>query len=219
MKRVALPIVLCLASCGDPMLPSNYSGPPASAVTGNVVSSAGGSKDAKRPRLSLEWLDDLNVALVSQSLNYQRSTKLQTDWDIGLTLPEETAKFTARVGNRSVRIGVGKIVYFDDRDNDGKLDWSCQGLLCDRVMAVSTEFVLFVERPPFCQTGTKPKALLAAGYHYYSGASGGLREVPASDPLNFTIIDKVPAEAAPTAELQAFAKYLVYIWGLNPDGC
>jgi hypothetical protein len=202
------------------MLPSNFSGPPASAVTGNVVvSAAGGSKDAQHPKLSLEWLDDINVTLVSQSLNFQRSSKLQTDWDIGLSLPADTAKFNARVGNRSVRIGVGKIVYFDDRDNDGKLDWSCTGLFCDRVMAVSAEFVLYVERPPFCQTGAKPRPLLASGYHYYSFASGGLREVSATDPLSFTIIDQAPVDAAPTRELASFAKYLVYIWGLNPDGC
>jgi hypothetical protein len=202
------------------MLPSNFSGPPASAVTGNVVASAtGGSKDAAHPRLSLEWLDNINAKLVSQSLNYQRSSKLQTDWDIGLALPEETAKFDVPVGSRSARIGVGKIVYFDDVDNDGQLDWSCTGAGCDRVMAVSAEFVLFVERPPSCQTTSKPKALLAAGYHYYSSASGGLREISPSDPLNFTIIDEAPVDAAPTRELESFALYLKNLWGLNPDGC
>ena len=45
------------------------------------------------------------------------------------------------------------------------------------------------------------KALLAAGYHYYSTTSGALREVSANDPLNFMIIDESPVDAAPTLEL------------------
>jgi hypothetical protein len=222
MKRVALPFVLAaFASCGDPMLPSGFSGPPAAAVKGNVLTSTtGASKDAEHPRLSLEWLDSLKTSLVAQSVSYERSKKLQTDWDIGLALPNETAKFDVPVsGGRTVRMGVGKLVYFDDRDNDGKLDWTCAGPLCDRVMAVSSEFVLYVDRPPYCQTGSKPKALLASGYHYYSLDSGALRETSPSDPLNFNIIDESPADAAPTRELAAFVKYLVYLWGLNPDGC
>src|SRR5689334_13905020 len=113
MKRAALPLAFAsLASCGDPMLPADFSGPPAAAVTGNVLPGSTIAVEAIHPRMSLEWLDDVNVSLVSQSLNYQRSEKLQTDWDIGLNLPKETAKFNRSVGARSVRIGVGKIVYF-----------------------------------------------------------------------------------------------------------
>ena len=85
MKRVALPMIFAAlaVSCGDPMLPADFSGPPAAAVKGNVVTGTG-APEAARPRISLEWLDDLNLSLVGQSLSYQRSEKLQTDWDIGL---------------------------------------------------------------------------------------------------------------------------------------
>ena len=223
MKRVALPLVLAtLVSCGDPMLPADFSGPPAAAISGNVLPGATATADAAHPHMSLEWLDNLNVSLVGQSLSYQRSEKLQTDWDIGLSLPKETAKFERSVGSRSFRIGVGKIVYFDDRDGNDKLDWSCRGARCDRVMAISSQFVLFVERPPYCQAfeGAPPKPRLAPGYHYYAFEGGALRTLSASDPLSFTLIDRAPADSDPTAELQAFAKSLLSLWLLSPtSGC
>ena len=217
MKRLALlSTFAALASCGDPMLPADFSGPPAAAVKGNVVPSSS-AREAVHPRMSLEWLDDLNLALVGQSLSYQRSEKLQTDWDIGLNLPQEAAKFERRIGSRTVRIGVGKIVYFDDRDGDGKLDWTCQGARCDRVMSISDQFVLFVERPPYCQAfeGAPAKPRLAPGYHYYSA---DLRKLAPTEPISFTIIDRSPAETDPTGELQAFALYLLSLWQLSPTG-
>jgi len=220
MKRVALPLMFAtLASCGDPMLPADFAGPPAAAVKGNVVPNSL-AREAARPRMSLEWFDALNLSLVGQSLTYERSERLQTDWDIGLALPTETAKFESQVGARLVRIGVGKIVYFDDRDGDNKLDWSCQGARCDRVMSISSQFVLFVERPPYCQAfeGAPSKPRLTVGYHYYSVDSGKPREVAATEPISFTIIDRSPAETDPTGELQAFAYYLLSLWQLNPTG-
>jgi hypothetical protein len=223
MKRMALPLMLAaVASCGDPMLPADYAGPPAAAVKGNVLPGAAGTaRDARNGRLSLEWLDHVSVSLVGQNLHYQRSALLQTDWDIGLSLPTDSVKFDAPVsGSRAARIGVGKIVYFDDRDNDGKLDWSCDRADCDRVMAVSSQFVLYVERPPYCQAfgSDKPKPRVSAGYHYYSLDTGALRELPASDPMSFTIIDRPPASVDPALELQAFTEYLIRVWGLNPTG-
>jgi hypothetical protein len=221
MKRMALPLALAiLASCGDPMLPANFSGPPAAAVSGNVLPGTTGNVEAAHPRMSLEWLDDLNVSLVGQNLTYQRSEKLQTDWDIGLSLPKETAKFERSVNARLIRIGVGKIVYFDDRDGDNRVDWGCRGAGCDRVMAISSQFVLFVERPPYCQAfeGAPAKPRLSAGYHYYSFDGGILRPLGATESLSFTLIDRAPADSDPTAELQAFAEYLVRAWSLNPTG-
>jgi hypothetical protein len=208
-----------VVSCGDPMLPADFSGPPAAALKGNVVPSST-AREAARPRMSLEWLDDLNFSLVGQSVSYQRSERLQTDWDIGLTLPTETAKFDRRVGARSVRIGVGKIVYYDDRDGDDRLDWSCQGAGCDRVLSLSSQFVLFVERPPYCQAfeGAQAKPRLSAGYHYYSFEGGSLHKLTASEPMSFTIIDRSPADTDPTSELQTFAWYLLSLWALNPTG-
>jgi hypothetical protein len=205
-------MMVAFGACGDPMLPSDYSGPPASAVKGSVLPGKGGTAEARRPRMSLEWLDD--ESLVGQSLSYQRSDRLQTDWDIGLTLPLENAKFDAPVGSRSVRIGVAKIVYFDDRDGDERLDWSCQGSRCDRVIAVSAQYVLFVERPPHCQSfqGGPSKPRLTAGYHYYSFENGVVREVSASDPMSFSIIDGLPADTNFTADLQSFADSLFTSW-------
>jgi hypothetical protein len=220
MKRVSLAMMFAaLASCGDPMLPADFSGPPAAAVKGNVVPNST-AREAARPRMSMQWLDDLNVTLVGQSLNYQRSEKLQTDWDIGLALPQETAKIDRRIGARSVRIAVGKIVYFDDRDGDDKLDWSCVGASCDRVMSISSQFVLYVERPPYCQAfeGSPPKARLAAGYHYYSLEGGNYLKLPATEPMSFTIIDRAPADTDPTGDLQGFALYLLGLWQRSPTG-
>jgi hypothetical protein len=221
MKRVALLSVFAtLASCGDPMLPADFSGPPAAAVKGNVLPGQTGAVEAARPRMSLEWLDGGNLSLVGQSLSYQRSEKLQTDWDIGLTLPKDTAKFERSVGARLIRIGVGKIVYFDDRDGDGKLDWTCRGASCDRVMAISSQFVLYVERPPYCQAfgGAPPKPRLSAGYHYYSFEGGALRNLAASDPMSFSLIDQAPADIDPSADLQAFVSSLLRLWSFNPTG-
>jgi hypothetical protein len=83
------------------------------------------------------------------------------------SLPKETAKFEASLGARSVRIRVGKIVYFDDRDGNDELNWSCQGDRCDRVMAISSRFGLYVERPSASPSpGPPAKPRLSAGYHY-----------------------------------------------------
>jgi hypothetical protein len=223
MKRVALPLAFAtLASCGDPMLPADFTGPPATAVTGNVLPGTTVTVEAAHPRMSLEWLDDINVSLVSQSLSYQRSEKLQADWDIGLNLPKETAKFDRPVGARSVRIGVGKIVYFDDRDGNDQVDWTCRVTRCDRVMAISSQFVVYVERPPYCQSfGGKPaKPRLSAGYHYYSFEGGVLRLLSPSDPMSFSLIDRTPADSDPTVELQSFVQQLLQVWMSNPTtGC
>jgi hypothetical protein len=215
-------LFVVLPACGDPMLPADFSGPPAAAVKGNVSGTETLGSDAVRPRMSLEWLDDGNLALVGQAASYHRSQKLQTDWDIGLGLPKEIAKFNVSVGARSARIGVAKLVYFDDRDGDEKLDWSCSGPRCDRVLAISSQYVLFVDKPPYCPAfeGATPKARLTTGFHYYSYDNGALRKLTAADPLSFAIIDRAPADIDPTSELQAFADYLALVWRLNlTSGC
>jgi hypothetical protein len=201
------------------MLPADFTGPPAAAVKGNVLPGVEGAVEAARPRMSLEWLEDGN-SLVGQSISYQRSEKLQTDWDIGLSLPRDTAKFERSVGSRLVRIGVGKIVYFDDRNGDGQLDWTCRGSGCDRVLAISSQFILYVERPPYCQPfgGAPPTPRLSAGYHYYSFDGGTVRTQAATDPMSFTLIDSDPADANPTADLESFTGSLLLLWQLNPTG-
>jgi hypothetical protein len=210
-------VLAVLPACGDPMLPSDFAGPPAGAVSG-VVAGAG-QRDAERPRLSLEWLGV--PALVGQPLSYQRSTRLQNDWDIGLGLPAETVKFDFVVAGRSVRIGVAKMVYFDDRIPDGRLDWSCRGDGCDRVRAVSAQFVLFVDTPPYCQSEGRPAvARLRAGYHYYAFEGSMLRELGADEAMSFTLTDRAPADSDPTADLRAFAAALERAWSIpGLDGC
>jgi hypothetical protein len=206
------------------MLPSDFSGPPAAAVTGNVLPGlVGGTPEAAHPRLSLEWLSaDSALALIPQPLSFQRSSRLQHDWDIGLALPADSVKFDADVGPRTVRMGVAKMVYFDDRNQNDAIDWSCRGPQCDRVLAFSDQYVVFVDKPQFCDpaAGTQPKTRLQPGYHYFSVSNGVLREMSSSDSLSFTLIDRAPADSDPTEALLSFAQGLVRIWQLGGlTGC
>src|SRR5688572_13024361 len=76
-----------VAGCGDPVLPSDYVGPPASTTTGKVVElGTVTAREASRPRLSLEWLTSLagaqgQSALEGQPLRFSRSPTVQADWD------------------------------------------------------------------------------------------------------------------------------------------
>jgi hypothetical protein len=224
-----LALVVC-AGCGDPVLPSDYAGPPAAAVSGDVISGLPQSvRDAERPRMSLEWLPDkrATTSLIGQPLAFRRSIKLQHDWDIGLWLPSEGAKFSVEVdagGGASYRIGVGKIVYFDDRNKLERIDWECRGQACNRVLAISTQFVLYVEQPSYCQEPGKAtsRPRIAAGYHYVSfdTTTRAMRELSPSDPMSFTAVDKAPADSVPTNQLIEFADQLWRDWHFgNLAGC
>jgi hypothetical protein len=226
MRRITLPLAfVVLAGCGDPVLPSDYAGPPAAAVTGNVVGLETIARDADRPRMSLEWLVG-DVAspdsLMGQALTFRRSDKLQHDWDIGLWLPNENAKFYVPVdvgAGPGARIGVAKMVYFDDRAKIDRIDWSCQGTSCNRVLAVSAQFVLYVEQPSYCQEPGKAIARrrLAAGYHYFSfdPISRVMTEQSSSDAMSFDVVDKSPADSLPAAELLDFKEQLRRNWHLG----
>jgi hypothetical protein len=87
-------------------------------------------------------------------------------------------------------------------------------------MSISSQFVLFVERPPYCQAfeGAPAKPRLAPGYHYYTIESGTPRLLTPTEPMSFTIIDRSPADTDPTLELQAFAAYLLGLWQRSPTG-
>jgi hypothetical protein len=87
-------------------------------------------------------------------------------------------------------------------------------------MAISSQFVLFVERPPYCQPfgGAPAKPRLSAGYHYYSFEGGVLRQLAASDPMSFTLIDRAPVDSDSHGELQVFAEHLLSAWWPNPNG-
>ncbi len=203
------------------MLPSDFTGSPAGAVRGNVLV-GDGQDDATRPRLSLEWVAGAGgaepgaPALVGQAVSFQRSIRIENDWDIGLDLPPDEAKFALWINRRPARIGVAKIVYFDDVVPDGRLDWSCQGAPCDRVKAVSAEFVLFVETPPACQRDGQP--WLRGGYHFFAlDGEGGLHPFEPAQALSFTLGDFPPAPSEVTAELRAFTAALRSAWSGN--GC
>lgn len=229
MKRTPLPQAVLVASmlgaCGDAMLPSDFTGPPAGAVTGTVSHGAGaGPRDAARPRLSLEWLAPFEATrtLIGQPVSYQRSSKLQSDWDIGLGLPAAGARFDAHVGREPVRIAVAKMVYFDDHNGDGRLDWSCRDLPCDTVKAVSAQYVLYVETPPLCRArpDLPPQPRLIAGYHYYTIEEGGLREASSEESIDFTLLDRSLPESDPTSDLHAFTNLLLRGWSVaSLSGC
>jgi hypothetical protein len=228
MKRLTLPWALVvIAGCGDPVLPSDYPGPAASAVSGNVIQGLmGAGRDAERPRMSLVWLVDqaFSPSLIGQPLSFRRSVKLQHDWDIGLFLPVEgAAQYEVPVdagAGAGARIGVAKIVYFDDRNKTESLEWGCAGSSCDRVLAISDQFVLFVDRPSYCQEpGKGAQERVASGYHYYAFDVGTMtmRQLTASESMSFTVMDKAPAETLPTQSLVEFTNSIRRKWhtGLN----
>jgi hypothetical protein len=225
---MTIPLALvAFAGCGDPVLPSDYAGPPAAAVSGNVVGLAL-EQDAQRPRMSLEWLvREPADTLVGQELSFRRSSRLQHDWDIGLWLPTDDAKFTVQVdagAGAGARIGVAKMVYFDDRNNIGRIDWSCIGPGCNRVLAVSTQFVLYVEQASYCQAPGKagPQPRIAPGFHYFAfdSNSKAMTEQSSSDSMSFAIIDKSPADSLPIPELRDFADQLWRNWHFGSlHGC
>src|SRR2546430_1116429 len=73
-----------------------------------------------------------------------------------------------------------------------------------RVLAVSAQYVVFVDQPPHCPTpGQDGRARITAGYHYFS-LDGGLHEMQASEAMSFTLIDLSPADSLPTVDLRAF---------------
>ncbi len=208
------------------MLPSDFEGPPAANVGGTVTGSPA-AKDAGKPRLSMAWLvgmDEGSPALVGQAVSYQRSAKLQSDWDIGLAAPTETARWSGAVGARQVRLAVGKMVYFDDRVADERLDWACQGAACDQVKAVSRQFVVFVEAPLYCQPreGIPARPKILAGYHYYSLDGAVARELGRDEAVSFDVQggDRALVESNPTEELETFVHVLLRQWAANPiSGC
>jgi hypothetical protein len=224
----ALPVLpaalLLAASCGDPLLPADFQGPPESEVSGNVLAPAAGLKDATRPGLSLEWLSGLEpgAGLVGQTVSFRRSSKLEADWDIGVGAPAEGARFdTAAGASRRVRLGVGKLVYFDDRAADGRLTWDCEATTCDLIKAVSAQIVVYVETPPTCQAreGGPLRSRIAPGYHYFSFEGGGAHEVGGTA-LTFTVTGRPPREADVVAELRAFTATLLRAWGVSSlEGC
>jgi hypothetical protein len=202
--------------CGDPMLPSDYSGPPAATVAGNVLGALPSLRNAQEPAFSLEWLTSAEQSnpLVSQPLQFERSDR-HHEWNIGVEQPAARARLDLNpAASDHVRFAVGKMVYFDDGRRDGRLDWKCLGTGCDQIKAVSAEFIVFVERPPTCQPigGGPLRARVLPGFHYYHLDQVGLREMGPGEALTFVPTVQSLADSNPTAELQRFAAYLINLW-------
>jgi hypothetical protein len=220
-----LPLAAGLSGCGDALLPSDFSGPDVDTVSGTVIAPVDATKDAARPRLALEWLAGSDRGpryLLAQPLAYQRSAQLTTDWDIGLRLPVDEAKFDWAADGRRARIGVGRMVYFDDHVADGRLDRTCAGASCDEVKAVSAQFVVYVDAPIFCQPsdGVRGRLLLAAGYHYYGFEGGSVRDLGRAPAMSFVVTDRAANEGDARRELEAFRAALLRYYAPRPlDGC
>jgi hypothetical protein len=221
-----LPIVTS-AGCGDALLPSDYTGPPAAAVSGTVFAWAPTDKVAQYPLLSLEWLGALDTpvearpaSLFSQPLRFARSRRLDNDWDIDLVLPDESAMLERSIAAGRFRFSVGKVVYYDDRTRDGRIDWSCSGSSCDLVKAVSNEFVVFLESAPVCRprTGVVTKTEIGRGFHYFRLEGGLPRELGKDEPIHFDITDRTPVDSDPSRQLRSFAEALLTMWRFDTLG-
>ena len=236
---IVLPIIgLCLAGaasvgCGDAILPSDYAGPPAAAIAGNVSASLPGDKVAKYPMLSVEWLADSDATvttstssdLFGQTLRFVRSQRPDNDWDIDLQLPLDPAKLDRKLGSGRIRLSVGKLVYFDDRSRDSHLDWHCAGTGCDLVKAVSSEYIVFLETLPATATcparpGALARPTLDRGFHYFRLEGGLPRELRADEPLSFVITDQTPTDSDPSRDLRQFADAFLQVLTLESlSGC
>src|SRR5262245_56130137 len=91
------PAVIAIMGCGDPILPPDYSGPPAAAISGDVLPGLSVARAPVTPRLSLEWLaqwgnHEAPAPLQGQLVTFRRSSGLENDWDIGLSVPAEAVK-------------------------------------------------------------------------------------------------------------------------------
>jgi hypothetical protein len=216
--------VLSGSGCGDPMVPSDYSGPPAATVAGNVLGDLPELRNAQEPAFTMEWLgdDEQTNQLFSQPLQFARSDR-HHEWNIGVEQPAARARIDLPLAaSDHVRVAVGKMIYFDDGRRDRQLDWKCLGNDCDQVKAVSVEYVLFVERPPTCQpaAGGPLRARLSPGFHYYRLDQMGLREISPSEPFSFVPTYRSLADSNPALDLRAFADYLIERWrGLAFDRC
>jgi hypothetical protein len=221
--------VIWALGCGEPMLPSDYAGPPAETVVGNVLGEQPELRNAKQPAFSLEWLTEAapvsvplqSTALHGQPLQFQRSPR-NHDWSIGVERPSPQARLDLSYASDHVRFAVGKMVYFDDGVPNGRLDWRCVGSQCDVIKAVSAEFIVFVERPPTCRpaSGGPLRDRLSPGFHYYRLDPLGLREVSPGEPLSFVPTVRSLAESVPTENLRDFAVVLIERWrGSAFDGC
>ena len=208
---------LSAPGCGDALLPSDYAGPPAANVTGNIWEQMPNARFARYPVFTVEWLGTLEAgnpgepsALHGQQLRYALAPDLERNLlNLDLVFPEAPAQLEAG----RFRFSVGKLVYFDDLVRDGRVDWRCTGgsQVCDVVKAVSDEFVVFLQSVPTCRArpGAVPRTTLTQGFHYFRIENGQLRELGQHEAVSFTINDRSPVESDPSDSLHSFVDVLL----------
>ncbi len=194
---------------------------------GSVIRAGEGAQlDAETPRLSLVWLTELDgsdsPAFVTQPVAFARSQQLRKDWDIGIGTPLESAKIRLPLGSSGSRLAIGQLVYFDDRDADGQFGWGCEGLRCDQIKAISSEFVVYLDTPLTCQSqsalGTETKTHLGSGFHSFTSNGSGFEERPLSGDLQFVLHEAAPVWADSLAALRSFVQQLTRAYQLNALG-
>jgi hypothetical protein len=217
-----------VGACGDPLLPSDFTGPPSGAVNGVVVVDDPAVAPAAKPQLSLQWLSTTENSvnrLVSQPLTFARAVSIESDWSIDLARPEQSLQTERAAEPNGIRMLVGKIVYFDDADGDGSLSWSCESSSCDRAVAFGEEFVVYVIDPVFCRdtsdsTHNRIDApLLSAGYHYFRYRGNSPDEIDGSQPMRF-LVESTPDLSTDTltGNLEIFASRLARKLSLSSLG-
>lgn len=231
---------LAVPACGDALLPGDYAGAGSVAVSAKV---SGASDDvvpeAQRPRLTLQWLtrqgwdDAAGPALAGQAVTFNPSPRLTAEWDLGLAPPLPAAT-RAMPSAGDARVSVGKLIYYDDVVADERLDWACRGAVCDRVQAVSREYIVYIDRPIERTTSCSgarvsvSRSPVGAGFHYYAPADANGDETPpheltASVALTLVVGGGDLAENDPTEALQAFGATLGRTWASGPsapfEGC
>ena len=222
--------MLGLSACSDALLPADYAGPSAIATGGTVVRGRDGAYvEAQNPRLNVLWWADVGsgadpLKLLTQPVAFQRSQQLKKDWDIGIAAPLVAARVRRNVGNSDPPLAIGQLIYFDDRDGNGKLDWTCTGSGCDEIKAISRQFVVYLDHDVLCNSaspsGGEGKAGLGAGFHYFAHNDGGFEESPLHGDLEFVLSEAAPRWSDYVAALSSLAHHLTRAYRVNAlDGC
>ena len=222
------------SACGDALLPADYDGPAAAEVGGSVVRTTNASfTEASAPRFSIEWLqaapngkdsleEEQDGRLYGQTVAFTRSAQLRKDWDLEFAVPRPAAKIRLQLGAGSTELAIGKLVYFDDKNGDGRVNWGCARSDCDQVKAMSEEFVVFLDQPLTCTAstldGVEKRTRLSSGFHYFQWPGGSVKEVNVEDDLRFELADTPASWVDPTTSLQRFMQQLQRTYGASALG-
>jgi len=215
--------------CGDALLPAQYSGPPEAEVSGVVFLDDGMHQPARVPKLSLQWLTTQTrqaglSALTEQQISFERSAAVEQDWDIDLSRPTQTARTEVPPEHDNVQMLVGKIVYFDDANDDSMLSWRCRDAQCDRAVSVGEEYIVYVIEPVVCQsanTGGPARRVvrLTPGFHYFRYSGNIPEKIEPKDGVRFLVENQgAPSESQLVGDLQTFTDRLLFNFSLDALG-